>query len=67
VTCDAPVHLELFSFVDFELETCMENFPRECRGKYLGCGNKICDNPARWEFNWRESCGRKNRKPTHGI
>jgi len=46
----------------------MGNFPRECRGKYRGCGNKIPDNPAGWEFNWRESCGsgRKNREPTRG-
>ena len=46
------------------LETCMGNFSRE----YRGYGNKICDNPAGWEFIWRKSrgSGRKNREPTRG-
>jgi len=38
------------------------------RGKYHGCGDKISDNPAGWEFNCRKSrgSGRKNREPTTG-
>ena len=50
------------------LETCMRNFQWECRGKYHGCGDKISDNPAGWEFNcWKSrGSGRKNREPTTG-
>jgi len=36
---------------EFKLETCMGNFPRECRGKYRGYGDKISDNPAGWDGN----------------
>ena len=50
------------------VKTCMENFPRECRGKCHGYGDKISDNPAGWECNCRKSggSGRKNRESTAG-
>jgi len=46
----------------------MGNFPREYRGKYRGCGGKISDYPAGWEFNCRKSrgSGRNNRELTAG-